>query len=211
MVESGTHRFVADAMVGKLARWLRVLGVDVIYDTSLDDHQLVALARSENRILLTRDRPLAAGTNKPQCLLVESENFREQLRQVVETYGIDPNQVPFYSLRRLQQPPGNRFPGRTSATRCLHTFTPHKSSSSAASVATKYSGAGHIDYICKKRSMKSSRNARQDRNSVKDTRTVRPCPFCHGEKVRRECLLRGFTYVECSNCATFRRHPPPAR
>ena len=82
-------------MVGKLARWLRVLGVDVIYDTSLDDHQLVALARSENRILLTRDRPLASGTNEPQCLLVESENFREQLRQVVETYGIEPNQSLF--------------------------------------------------------------------------------------------------------------------
>ncbi len=82
-------------MVGKLARWLRVLGVDVIYDTSLDDHQLVALARSENRILLTRDRPLASGANESQCLLVESVDFREQLRQVVETYGIEPNQSLF--------------------------------------------------------------------------------------------------------------------
>ncbi len=71
-------------MVGKLARWLRVLGVDVSYDTSLDDHELLALARREKRILLTRDQPLAFGGNEPPRLFIESDNFREQLRQVVE-------------------------------------------------------------------------------------------------------------------------------
>ena len=82
-------------MVGKLARWLRVLGVDVIYDTSLDDHQLVALARSENRILLTRDHPLAFGSSEPPRLFIESDDFREQLRQVVDTYRINPGRDAF--------------------------------------------------------------------------------------------------------------------
>jgi len=57
--------------------------------------------------------------------------------------------------------------------------------------------------------MKSSQSALQDRTAMKGTRTVYPCPFCREEKVRRECLLGGFTYLECANCATFRRHPPP--
>ena len=85
-----TPRFVADAMVGKLARWLRVLGLDVLYDSSLDDHQLVALARREGRVLLTRDVPLASGTNGPERFLIESGEFREQLLQVVRVYRLDP-------------------------------------------------------------------------------------------------------------------------
>ncbi len=90
MTEPATPRFVADAMVGKLARWLRVLGLDVLYDSTLNDHQLMALARREGRVLLTRDVPLASGTNGPERLLIESGDFREQLLQVVEAYRLDP-------------------------------------------------------------------------------------------------------------------------
>ena len=89
MDNSEKPRFVADAMVGKLARWLRILGVDVIYDVSLDDHELLALARSEKRILLTRDNPLASGSGGPTRLFIESDDFREQLRQIVHAYQID--------------------------------------------------------------------------------------------------------------------------
>ena len=76
-------------MVGKLARWLRILGVDVIYDVSLDDPELLALARTEERILLTRDNPLAAGTGGPRRLLIESDDFRRQLIQVIKTFHLD--------------------------------------------------------------------------------------------------------------------------
>lgn len=84
------RRFVADVMVGKLARWLRVLGVDVLYDPSLHDQDLVGLARRERRVLLTRDRPLARQPGEPPRLLIESDDFRLQLRQVVRSFGLDP-------------------------------------------------------------------------------------------------------------------------
>ena len=95
MTDAERPRFVADAMVGKLARWLRILGIDVVYDTSLDDHELVALARLEKRVLLTRDRPLATSSDAPPRLLIDSEDFREQLRQVVKTYNLDPTEALF--------------------------------------------------------------------------------------------------------------------
>ena len=95
MTEPETPCFVADAMLGKLARWLRVLGVDVAYDSSLDDLRLVALARREGRVLLTRDVPLATADNRPERLLIESGDFREQLVQVVEAYRLDPRRGRF--------------------------------------------------------------------------------------------------------------------
>ena len=53
-----TLRFVADSMLGKLARWLRMLGQDVMYSTELNDSALIEVAKKENRVLLTKDLEL---------------------------------------------------------------------------------------------------------------------------------------------------------
>ncbi len=50
--------FIADAMLGKLARWLRILGFDTIYEPVLSDDALLLRAKEEARTLLTRDIPL---------------------------------------------------------------------------------------------------------------------------------------------------------
>ena len=75
-------KFVADAMLGTLAKWLRILGYDTVYDPDLDDHQLVRLARAQDRVLLTRDRELA-GRRGVRVLSVESEDLDDQVRQVL--------------------------------------------------------------------------------------------------------------------------------
>jgi hypothetical protein len=77
-------------MLGTLARWLRILGYDAVYDTGLDDHQLVRLARAENRVLLTRDQQLA-GRRGLRVLLVESQDLDEQIRQVLEDLELEPD------------------------------------------------------------------------------------------------------------------------
>jgi uncharacterized protein with PIN domain len=51
-------RFITDGMLGKLTRWLRMLGHDVNYFRSTDDKKLVEMTKSEKRVLLTRDRKL---------------------------------------------------------------------------------------------------------------------------------------------------------
>ena len=51
-------KFLADSMLGKLARWLRMLGHDVTYNVELDDNVLLEVAKKENRVLLTRDLEL---------------------------------------------------------------------------------------------------------------------------------------------------------
>ena len=79
-------RLLADGMLGRLARWLRLLGYDTAYENDADDLELARRARAEGRILLTRDRSLAARRGL-QTLLIESERVQEQVRQVVEMLG----------------------------------------------------------------------------------------------------------------------------
>ncbi len=52
-------KFIADVMVGKLARWLRVLGLDVSYSNNYEDDEIIDIAESEDRVILTRDTGLA--------------------------------------------------------------------------------------------------------------------------------------------------------
>lgn len=78
-----TPRFLADAMLGGLARWLRVLGCDTAYDPAMHDPALVALAAAESRVLLTRDRHLVTHLRPLQSLLITTDAPLAQLRQVV--------------------------------------------------------------------------------------------------------------------------------
>jgi uncharacterized protein len=85
-------RFAADVMLGRLAKWLRVLGQDVIYGRHLSGAGLIRMARQENRIILTRDRRLRL-KQAQDCIFIESDDFREQLRQVVSTFHLIPDDL----------------------------------------------------------------------------------------------------------------------
>ena len=76
-------------MLGKLARWLRIIGQDVVYGPHLSGYGLIREARKEGRTVLTRDRAIVE-KRPPDYLLIESDRFREQLKQVVEAFGLDP-------------------------------------------------------------------------------------------------------------------------
>jgi uncharacterized protein with PIN domain len=86
-----SYSFVADAMLGTLAKWLRILGYDTLYDPALDDYQLMRLARAEGRVLLTRDRELARRRGV-ETLLIESEELDGQVHQVLDDLDLEPDQ-----------------------------------------------------------------------------------------------------------------------
>jgi uncharacterized protein with PIN domain len=81
-------KFLADAMLGRLAKWLRVLGHDTAYFPELEDHELVRLARAEDRTLLTRDRDLTRRRGL-KSVLIESEKFEDQLGQLLRELDLD--------------------------------------------------------------------------------------------------------------------------
>lgn len=83
MVEE--KKFAADAMLGRLARWLRILGCDVSYRRGLSDEEFLALARREGRVLLTRDTRLLTlkETGGLEALFILHDRWRDQLLQFI--------------------------------------------------------------------------------------------------------------------------------
>ena len=88
----------------RLARWMRLLGADVITDASLTGAELLKIARADNRILVTRDKRLRTAAD---VFFVEGNAIRSQLREVVRRFGIDPRVIAL-----------------TRCSRCNHLLTP---------------------------------------------------------------------------------------
>lgn len=89
------HAFVLDAHLGKLARYLRLLGFDSLHQQDFDDHTLVALSRERARTVLTRDRQLLMRTALINATFVRSEQPRQQLVEVVDRLRLRESIDPF--------------------------------------------------------------------------------------------------------------------
>jgi len=81
-------KFIADAMLGRLARWLRLLGYDTSYYPKIDDSLLLRLAREEKRILLTRDTRLVKVRCLPDFLLLHENDTFGQLGTVISKFDL---------------------------------------------------------------------------------------------------------------------------
>jgi len=90
-----TPRFLADRMLGKLARWLRILGYDTAYLPQLSPVGIMREGRRQGRLILTRDTRLLRRKDAPPFIFVHSDHFREQLFQVVDTLHLDPTRALF--------------------------------------------------------------------------------------------------------------------
>ena len=89
--DSPSLKFAADRMLGRLVKWLRVIGQDVIYGQHLTGYGLIRAARAETRLILTRDRRLKQ-KQPPPFIFIESDHYREQLRQVIQDCGLKTGQ-----------------------------------------------------------------------------------------------------------------------
>ena len=88
-------KFIADVNLGKLARKLRLLGFDTLYDPILEDLDLAYVAMEEKRTLLTRDRRLLMRSIVDRGLIIRSTNVEEQVVEVLERLDLYNKMVPF--------------------------------------------------------------------------------------------------------------------
>ncbi|GAB4258435.1 MAG: hypothetical protein Kow00122_16150 [Thermoleophilia bacterium] len=91
---AGRPRFLADEMLGRLARWLRVMGYDTEWKAAVADADLLRQAESEGRVLLTRDTGLmerrAVRRGRVRAVFVRDDILEDQLRQLTSEEGLRP-------------------------------------------------------------------------------------------------------------------------
>ncbi len=92
-------KFIVDCNVGKLAKWLRLMGYDTSFFNGTDDSQLVATALAEGRVILSRDTQImerrVITSGKLKAILIRSDKPELQIRQVIDTLDLDTNFRPF--------------------------------------------------------------------------------------------------------------------
>ena len=87
-------KLLCDHMLGSLAKWLRILGVDTFYPTAqMRDDELLHIAKQEHRMIISRDKVLIARGKKEKLgvLQIQTTDLNDQLHQVLEEVMIDPS------------------------------------------------------------------------------------------------------------------------
>jgi uncharacterized protein with PIN domain len=85
-------KFIADAMLGRLARWLRILGADVLYYPAIEDRQVIKIAREQERTILTRDTRLLQCKGARGAVFIRSDQILEQLLEMKDILDLhDPD------------------------------------------------------------------------------------------------------------------------
>ncbi len=88
-------KFVLDVHLGKLAAMLRLLGFDTVYNNKLQDHQIIELANSEGRIILSRDLGIFKNSRVKKGYFPRSQDPKIQIKEIVDRYGLNQLVKPF--------------------------------------------------------------------------------------------------------------------
>ena len=101
-------KFIVDNNVGKLVKWLRIMGYDSLFFNGSDDSQMVADALMEGRVILTRDTQIMERrliTNgQLQAILIRDDEPEVQIRQVVDLLKLEHQFRPFTICLECNQP-----------------------------------------------------------------------------------------------------------
>ena len=92
-------KFIVDNNVGKLAKWLRIMGYDALLFNEEDDGKMVKVALEQNRMILTKDtqimRRRLVTSGRLKAILIKDDEPKAQLRQIAATLGLDYQFRPF--------------------------------------------------------------------------------------------------------------------
>ena len=89
-------KLICDHMLGSLAKWLRIFGFDTLYpDMTTDDDKVLNIAKTENRLLISRDKELIIRGKKIKLEVLEIQitDLDKQLAQVLTHISLDNTQV----------------------------------------------------------------------------------------------------------------------
>ena len=105
---SEAPKFIVDLNVGRLARWLRMMGYDTLLFDHGEDYRMIRIALDEARIIITRDtrimerRVITSG--RLRAILISGDRPEEQIRQVIEHLHLDIDFRPLSLCLECNQP-----------------------------------------------------------------------------------------------------------
>ena len=101
-------KFIVDNNVGKLAKWLRIMGYDTLLFNAEDDSNMIATALAEGRVILTRDTQImkrrVVTNGRLKAILIESDEPEQQMQQVIATLNLNCHYGPFTICLECNQP-----------------------------------------------------------------------------------------------------------
>jgi hypothetical protein len=90
-------KFVTDAALGKLAKWLRLLGYDTVVFSKQAGREMLRLADAERRIVLTRRKDMPERQFSGRLYLVEGIEVAHQLKEVIRKYSLKINEQEMFN------------------------------------------------------------------------------------------------------------------
>lgn len=81
-------KFILDCHLGKLAKYLRMLGFDTLYENNFEDEEIIKIACEQQRIILTRDKLLLKSKDITHGYYVRAIDKHEQLIEIVRKFDL---------------------------------------------------------------------------------------------------------------------------
>ncbi len=101
-------KFIVDANVGKLTKWLRILGYDAVFFDGAQDGEMISSALHEDRIILTRDTHImewgVVKSGRVKALLIGADDPETQMRQVIRDLDLSVPGDPFTRCLECGEP-----------------------------------------------------------------------------------------------------------
>ena len=101
-------KFIVDNNVGKLAKWLRIMGYDTLFFNGSNDSRMVAMALAEERVILTRDTQImkrrVVTSGRLKAILIQNDEPEQQMHQVIDSLHLDWRSKPFTICLECNQP-----------------------------------------------------------------------------------------------------------
>ena len=97
-------KFIADVMLGRLAKRMRLLGLDVLYDRTPNDNEIIGLSLEQDRVILTRDNALSDRPLAENHLFINSDFVQEQVEQVLSSFPLEKRLDPFSRCSECNDP-----------------------------------------------------------------------------------------------------------
>jgi uncharacterized protein with PIN domain len=88
-------KFILDVHLGKLAKYMRLCGLDTLYRNHFNDREIIGISISDRRIILTRDRGILKNKNVTHGYWIRSQNPEEQLKEVLNRFDLKKSPQPF--------------------------------------------------------------------------------------------------------------------